>query len=127
MAGRNTGGRSTTSSYPSACSASFATADVKIVERSWEVLPAGSAPKAGLVVIHGGSWHSGWFGELGDLLSSSEYSIRVSAPDLLSHGLSDDPVAGYRCGSLGVRALSQEPTVYMPCRSVKILDIARYR
>ncbi|CAN0551409.1 unnamed protein product, partial [Ectocarpus sp. 12 AP-2014] len=41
-------------------------------------------------------WHSGWFGELGDLLSSAEYSIRVSAPDLISHGLSDDPVPGYR-------------------------------
>lgn len=96
MAGRNTGGRSTTSSYPTACSASFAKAGIQVVERCWEVLPPGSAPKAGLVVIHGGSWHSGWFGELGDLLSSPEYSIRVSAPDLLSHGLSDDPVEGYR-------------------------------
>ncbi|CAN0445172.1 unnamed protein product, partial [Ascophyllum nodosum] len=41
-------------------------------------------------------WHSGWFGELGDLLSSSQYDIRVSAPDLISHGLSDDVLAGYR-------------------------------
>lgn len=95
MAGRNSGGRSTTSSYPSACSASF-DREVNIVERCWEVQPAGSTPKAGLVVIHGGNWHSGWFGELGDALSSPEFSIRVSAPDLIAHGLSDDVVPGWR-------------------------------
>ncbi|CAM9792396.1 unnamed protein product [Ectocarpus sp. 6 AP-2014] len=93
MAGRNSGGRSTTSSHPSVVSYGR---EVSIVERCWEVLPTGSKPKAGLVLIHGGNWHSGWFGELGDLLSSAEYSIRVSAPDLISHGLSDDPVPGYR-------------------------------
>ncbi|CAM9605313.1 unnamed protein product [Ectocarpus sp. 13 AM-2016] len=93
MAGRNSGGRSTTSSHPSVVSFDR---EVNIVERCWEVLPTGSKPKAGLVVIHGGNWHSGWFGELGDLLSSAEYSIRVSAPDLISHGLSDDAIPGYR-------------------------------
>ncbi|CAM9986412.1 unnamed protein product [Ectocarpus fasciculatus] len=93
MAGRNSGGRSTTSSHPSVVNFDR---EVNIVERYWEVLPSGSKPKAGLVIIHGGNWHSGWFGELGDLLSSAEYSIRVSAPDLISHGLSDDAVPGYR-------------------------------
>lgn len=91
---RNSGGRSTTSSYPSATS--YETAEVSIVERVWDV-SEGSQPKAGLVIIHGGMWHSGWFGELGDLLSSSDYCIRVSAPDLISHGLSDDVIPGYRC------------------------------
>eukprot|EP00752_Nemacystus_decipiens_P017885 g16034.t1 len=95
MAGRNGGGRSTTSSYPSVRSASGANGST-IVERCWEIQPPGSEPKAGLVIIHGGCWHSGWFGELGDLLSSPEYSIRVSAPDLPGHGLSGDPVPGYR-------------------------------
>eukprot|EP00903_Cladosiphon_okamuranus_P011219 g10585.t1 len=95
MAGRNTGGRSTTASYPSVRSTTGAN-ESDIVERCWEVQPAGSAPKAGLVIIHGGCWHSGWFGELGDLLSSPSYSIRVSAPDLPGHGLSGDPVPGYR-------------------------------
>lgn len=95
MAGRNTGGRSTTSSYPSVRSATGAN-EATIVERCWKVQPPGTTPKAGLVIIHGGSWHSGWFGELGDLLSSPEYSIRVSAPDLPGHGLSGDPVPGYR-------------------------------
>ena len=95
MAGRNSGGRSTTSSYPSVCT-SFPS-EVSIVERVWEVQPPGSTPKAGVVIIHGGNWHTGWFGELGDLLSSPEYSIRVSAPDLPSHGLSGDPIPGLRC------------------------------
>lgn len=95
MAGRNTGGRSTTLSYPSVRSATGAN-EATIVERCWEVQPPGTTPKAGLVIIHGGSWHSGWFGELGDLLSSPGYSIRVSAPDLPGHGLSGDPVPGYR-------------------------------
>ena len=92
MTERNKGGRSTTASHPSATS--YPT-DVNIIERVWEVRE-GATPKAGLVLIHGGMWHSGWFGELGDLLSSSQYDIRVSAPDLLSHGLSDDVLAGYR-------------------------------
>eukprot|EP00903_Cladosiphon_okamuranus_P019557 g17987.t1 len=95
MAGRNTGGRSTTTSYPSVRSATGAN-ESDVVERCWEVQPPGSAPKAGLVVIHGGTWHSAWFGELGDLLSSLPYSIRVSAPDLPGCGLSGDPVPGYR-------------------------------
>lgn len=97
MAGRNNGGRSTTTSYPSVRSATGANKS-DIVERCWEVQPPGSAPKAGLVLIHGGGWHSGWFGELGDLLSSPAYSIRVSAPDLPGHGLSGDPVPGCRYG-----------------------------
>eukprot|EP00752_Nemacystus_decipiens_P017862 g16014.t5 len=95
MAGRNTGGRSTTSSYPSVRSATGANGST-IVERCWEAQPPGSEPKAGLVVIHGGTMHSGWFGELGDLLSSPEFAIRVSAPDLPGHGLSGDTVPGYR-------------------------------
>lgn len=105
MAGRNTGGRSTTSSYPSVCSVA---AEVSIVERCWEVQPSGSTPKAGLVIIHGGNWHSGWFGELGDLLSSPEYSIRVTAPDLPGHGLSGDPVPGLRCEERNLVLLLQE-------------------
>lgn len=113
MAGRNSGGRSTTSTYPCASSASS-----NIVERCWEVQPPGSVPKAGLVIIHGGSWHSGWFGEMGDLLSSPEYFIRVSAPDLPGHGLSDDTVPGYRCRE---RNLSCVETPFAEERSVKSL------
>lgn len=93
MAGRNDGGRSTTSSYPAATK--YKT-EVNIVERVWEVQPSGSTPKAGLVILHGGTWHSGWFGKLGDLLSSPDYAIRVSAPDLIAHGMSDDVLPGYR-------------------------------
>lgn len=92
MSERNSGGRSTTSSYPSATSYKNS---VNIVERVWEV-PAGFTAKAGLVIVHGGTWHSGWFGELGDLLSSADYSVRVSAPDLIAHGLSDDVIPGCR-------------------------------
>lgn len=92
MSARNDGGRSTTTSYPSATTFKI---EVNVVERVWDV-PVDATPKAGLVIIHGGMWHSGWFGELGDLLSSTQYSIRVSAPDLVSHGLSDDVVPGYR-------------------------------
>lgn len=90
---RNNGGRATTSCYPAATS--YKTANVNIVERVWDV-PSGSQPKAGLIILHGGTWHGGWFGELGDLLSSSDHCIRVSAPDLISHGLSDDVIPGYR-------------------------------
>lgn len=68
---------------------------MNVIERVWDV-PVGTTPKAGLVIIHGAMWHSGWFGELGNLLSSTQYSVRVSAPDLVSHGLSNDVVLGYR-------------------------------
>ncbi|CAN0454736.1 unnamed protein product, partial [Discosporangium mesarthrocarpum] len=55
-----------------------------------------SVAVAGLLVIHGGMWYSGWFGPLGDLLSSEQYSIRVSAPDLPALGKSDDVVPDLR-------------------------------
>lgn len=48
------------------------------------------------MIIPGATWHNDWFGELGNRLSSPEYSILVSAPDLPGHGLSGDPVLGYR-------------------------------
>lgn len=92
MAGRNSGGNSVTSSYPSATE--YKTT-VNVVERVWNV-PTDSVPKAGLVIIHGGCWHTGWFGELGDLLSSPDHCIRVSGPDLVAHGMSDDVFPGYR-------------------------------
>lgn len=92
------GGNSTVSSHPNA-----SRPELNIKERAWDVknsTPGGSAATsaavAGLVIIHGGNWHSGWFGELGDLLSSPLYGVRVSAPDLPSHGLSDDVVSPYR-------------------------------
>lgn len=90
MTREGSGGRSTIHSYPNATRP-----HLNIKERVWHV-PADMSPIAGLVVIHGGNWHSGWFGELGDLLSSESHRIRVSAPDLPSHGLSDDIVPPYR-------------------------------
>lgn len=84
------GGRSKISSHRNASHP-----HLSIKERVWDVA-GDSEPVAGLVIIHGGSWHSGWFGELGDLLSSESRRIRVSAPDLPSHGLSDDVVPPYR-------------------------------
>lgn len=61
---------------------------LRIAERVWQ--PA-KLPNAALVIAHGGTWHGGWFGELGDkLCSQSEATIRVSCADHLSHGLSDD-------------------------------------
>lgn len=65
---------------------------LRVAERIWSPLkPADAA----LVIAHGGTWHGGWFGELGDTVCNSA-SIRVSCADHLSHGLTDDVVHDMR-------------------------------
>lgn len=62
--------------------------DLRVFQRTWE--PAGGQPAAaGVLLLHGGSWHGGWFGELARALAGSATPCRVLAFDLLSHGRSD--------------------------------------
>eukprot|EP00171_Calliarthron_tuberculosum_P002939 IDg2939t1 len=85
----NDGGKSELTYHTSALRPSL-----HIAERVW--VPEAPAV-ASLVVIHGGTWHSGWFGPLGDMISALPgMPVRVSAPDLPAHGLSDNVIDGMR-------------------------------
>lgn len=63
--------------------------DLRVFQRTWD--PPSNAPRAGLLIAHGGMWHSGWFGEVAQALAAStSMPCRVVATDYLSHGMSDD-------------------------------------
>ncbi|CAD7703869.1 unnamed protein product [Ostreobium quekettii] len=83
----NDGGRSVEQFRPS-----ILYPDLRVLERTWE--PSAGAPKGGLLMVHGGMWHSGWFGPFGDAVCDAA-GVRVTALDLPSHGKSDD-IEGYR-------------------------------
>ncbi|CAD7703868.1 unnamed protein product [Ostreobium quekettii] len=82
----NDGGRSVEQFRPS-----IRYPDLRVLERTWE---PGDDPRAGLLVLHGIMWHSGWFGPFGDAVCDA-CGVRVTALDLPSHGKSDD-IEGYR-------------------------------
>lgn len=87
---RNSGGSATISYYPSAVSPKR-----RIDECVWENDNTERPAEAAFVIAHDSFIHSGWYGEIGDAICNlPEVSIRVSCPDLTSHGLSDDEVPG---------------------------------
>jgi alpha-beta hydrolase superfamily lysophospholipase len=80
----NDGGRANGSFHAS--SAAAAARSERVFERVWDPHHTDS-PKAGLIIVHGYGWHSGWWGETGDFLG--DRGVRVSAADAPGHGKSD--------------------------------------
>lgn len=84
----NEGGNSEVYYHPSALNSTR-----QIAERVWSAAE-NITPQAVAVLLHGGTFHGAWFGQLGDALAAR--NVRVSSPDFPAHGLSDDVVPGMR-------------------------------
>lgn len=61
---------------------------LRVFERTWSPAPSAPAPSAGLLILPGGRWHSGWFGELARALAERA-GCRVVGLDFLGNGKSD--------------------------------------